>query len=89
MCSMLPDGNYPSGKCQRIYFTCASQKLSTLSCPHGLIYDPSNDWCDVPLNTEECTGTKPTPAPTHEVPTHKPDIDGELKQLSIVVLSIN
>ncbi|VDP06255.1 unnamed protein product [Soboliphyme baturini] len=75
-CTHRPDGNYPSGPCCRMYFSCVDKSALRMFCPEGLVFDAEHDECDYAFSVSSC-GIHTVSTPASDVtqpPTVPPSI---------------
>uniref|UniRef100_A0A0R3RYE3 Chitin-binding type-2 domain-containing protein n=1 Tax=Elaeophora elaphi TaxID=1147741 RepID=A0A0R3RYE3_9BILA len=53
-CDGLPNANYATGLCSRIFFSCVHMRKVLMSCPETLVFDVSTNRCEEPKNVAEC-----------------------------------
>ncbi|CAG9529938.1 unnamed protein product [Cercopithifilaria johnstoni] len=59
-CSLLPDGIYELGDCERNFSICRNGVGSNASCDLGFVYNGQTGHCDYEFNVEKCSKFKKT-----------------------------
>uniref|UniRef100_A0A8R1HHE8 Chitin-binding type-2 domain-containing protein n=1 Tax=Caenorhabditis japonica TaxID=281687 RepID=A0A8R1HHE8_CAEJA len=55
-CANLENGNFASGLCKSIFYTCSHNQLIATKCPENLVYNPYVGQCDYTTNVPDCRG---------------------------------
>ncbi|XP_067672616.1 probable endochitinase [Haliotis asinina] len=68
-CLGKPDNFYPSpDSCDR-YYICANQSVIPVTCPYGLLYSPTKQYCDLHSRVSCLPGQTVPPYTTRALPT--------------------
>ncbi|VDK72338.1 unnamed protein product, partial [Onchocerca ochengi] len=80
-CSLLPDGIYALGDCERNFSICFNGVGSNVSCSQGFVYNGETGNCEYAFNVEKCPQFKKNDPESHE--SAAIDTDEEIIQKTV------